>query len=215
MTESRVERKTFGTHEHMKKIRAFIALKLPQTVIDAIRQAQRQLVGHRLNIRWVKAENIHLTLKFLGDMDPARIDEVADAMADAAHGRVPFKLSAKGVGVFPNIRRMRVIWVGLDGQLKELLELQHAMEDRLVSNGFPIERRRFSGHLTIGRSKGVIDAGMLQTAMNDLQAFQSEPFGIDQVILYRSELHPTGSVYTQLRRVILPPPERGCKYESF
>ncbi len=213
MTESRAARQPLGTHKDMRKIRVFIALELPQTVLDTIRQAQRQLAGHRLNIRWVKAENIHLTLKFLGDIDPACIDVIADATADAADGRTPFILSAKGVGVFPNPKRMRVIWIGLGGQLKELIELQQAVEDSLVSTGFSSEGRRFSGHMTIGRSKGVVDAGKLQTAMDDLRTFESEPFGIDQIILYRSELHPAGAVYTQLRRVTLPPPKGECRYE--
>jgi 2'-5' RNA ligase len=189
----------------MKRIRAFIALKLPESVSGAIRNVQEQLVGHRLNVRWVKAENIHLTLKYLGDIDAARVDDVAAALEGAAVHTRPFYLSAKGGGVFPNVKRARVIWVGVAGQVTALVALQEAVETELAAIGFPSSGRRFTGHLTLGRSKGAIDAGRLLAAMDDMRRFESEPFIAERIIIFRSELQPTGAVYTELRKVVLRP----------
>ena len=191
--------------ETMKRIRAFIALKLPEPVITAIRHLQEQLAEHRLNVRWVKVESIHLTLKFLGDINTARVDDVAAALSDAAFHTAPLHLSAKGGGAFPSVKRARVIWIGVAGQVPALAELQRAVENKLTAIGFPRERRRFTGHLTLGRSKGAIDAGRLLAAMDEIRSFESEPFIADRVILFRSELQPTGAVYTELRKVALSP----------
>ncbi len=191
--------------ETMKRIRAFISLTLPDTISASIRHVQEQLAGHRLKVRWIRAENIHLTLKFLGEIDATRIDAIDAAVAEAAAEKAPFHLSAKGVGVFPNIKRARVIWIGVAGQVNALTELQHNMASRLDTIGFPRDRRRYSGHLTIGRSKGAIDAGSLMNAMAEIRSFESEPFIVNRVSIFRSELHSTGAVYTELRTVPLMP----------
>ena len=191
--------------ETMKRLRVFIALTLPDTVSTAIRHVQEQLASHRLKVRWVRAGNIHLTLKFLGEIDTSRIDEVEAVVAETAFKRAPFHLSAKGVGVFPNIKRARVIWMGIAGQVTALTELQQDMANRLVTIGFPPDKRRYSGHLTLGRSKGAIDAGHLMNAMVEIQSFESELFIVNRVSLFRSELHAAGAVYTELRTVTLMP----------
>lgn len=189
----------------MKRIRAFIALKLPESVSAAIRNVQEQLVGHRLNVRWVKAENIHLTLKFLGDVDATHVDDVAAALEDAAVQQAPFYLSAKGGGVFPSVKRARVIWVGIDGQVTALAELQKAVETKLAAIGFPGAGRRFTGHLTLGRGKGTINVERLIAAMDDMRCFESEAFIVDRIIIFRSDLQSTGAVYSELREVALTP----------
>ena len=187
----------------MKKIRVFIALKLPDGGVAAIRHAQEELALHRLKMRWVKPENIHLTLKFLGDIDPSLIDDVTTAVARAAQFRAPIMLTAKGVGVFPNIKRARVIWIGVAGQVTELIDLQRDLTSRLSAIGFPPERRKFSGHLTLGRTNGVIGAGRLMKALDNIRSFASESFPIDRIIIYKSELQSSGPVYTALQTVAL------------
>lgn len=185
----------------MKKKRVFIALRIPDEVVAAIRRAQEELAHYRLKVRWVKPENIHLTLKFLGDLDPSHIDDVAAVVAKSTESRAPFMLAAKGVGVFPNIKRARVIWIGVEGQVTELIDLQQDLTSRLTTIGFPPERRRFSGHLTIGRTKGAIGASRLMKALDNIRSFTSKSFPIERIIIYSSELQPSGPVYSALRSV--------------
>lgn len=186
-------------------MRIFVAMKLPDTVINTIGRVQEKLAGHRLKVRWVKAENVHLTLKFLGDVDAHLFDDIAASVTEAVDGMAPFHLSVKGSGVFPNIRRARVIWLGVSGQVAALNELQKSVEKKLSGIGFPRARRRFTGHLTLGRSKGAIDASRLSMALDECRTFESETFIIDKVIIFKSDLKSTGAVYTKLRTVSLAP----------
>jgi 2'-5' RNA ligase len=182
----------------MKKIRSFVAATVPDEVVVFLRQIQAQLQLPGMNIRWVAAKNIHLTLKFLGDIDPSRVPDVA-AQMDAAAGRIPsFSLAAKGVGVFPNLRRARVLWVGLAGDLDRLKAIQATLESGLESVGFPMEPRNFGAHLTIGRIRHRKDAEMINESLNQLKDTTSDRFRVDRLVLFKSILNPNGPVYTQL-----------------
>ena len=178
-------------------------MKLPVLVNTAIDGIQQRLSGYRLNVRWVKAENVHLTLKFLGNVDVHIVDAISACVREAATGIAPFQLSAKGIGVFPKIERARVIWAGLSGQVTVLNELQKSIEIKLAGIGFPREKRKFKGHLTLGRSKGMIDPTNLARAIEESKAFKSETFMVDRVTLFRSDLNPSGAVYTELREIAL------------
>ena len=186
-----------------KSIRTFIAVKLPETVLAAIDGVQERMAAYGFNVRWVTTGNIHLTLKFLGEVDEDEVDGIAAVLTEAVHGFAPLRLAAAGVGVFPSVKRARVIWVGLSGQLPELAALQRSIEDRLATIGYPHEKRPFSGHLTLGRVKGLIAASRLTTAMGAFRDFASETFEVDRVVLFKSDLRPTGAVYTELRQVTL------------
>jgi 2'-5' RNA ligase len=187
-----------------KSIRTFIAVKLPETVLAAIDGVREGLAAHGFNVRWVTTGNIHLTLKFLGEVDEDEVDGIAAVLTEAVHGVAPLRLAAAGVGVFPSAKRARVIWIGLSGQLPELAALQRSIEDRLARIGYPQEKRPFSGHLTLGRVKGLIVASRLTTAMGAFRDFASETFEVDRVVLFKSDLRPTGAMYTELRQVTLP-----------
>jgi len=192
------------TGDMSKSVRTFIAVKLPETVLAAIGGVQERMAACGLNVRWVATGNIHLTLKFLGEVDEDEVDGIAAVLTEAVHGFAPLRLAAAGVGVFPSVKRARVIWVGLAGQLPELAALQRSIEDRLATIGYPREKRPFSGHLTLGRVKGLIAASRLTTAMGAFIDFASETFEVDRVVLFKSDLRPTGADYTELRRVTLP-----------
>jgi len=191
------------TGDMSKLIRTFVAVKLPEPVLKAIGEVQGQLAAYGLNVRWVKTGTIHLTLKFLGEVLEDELDGIAAVLFEAVHGFAPLQLAAAGVGVFPNIKRARVIWVGLAGQLPEFAALQRSIEDRLATIGYPQEKRAFSGHLTLGRVKGLIAASRLTTAMGALRDFTSESFQVDRVVLFKSDLRPAGALYTELRQVAL------------
>jgi 2'-5' RNA ligase len=186
-----------------KSIRTFIAVRLPEIVLAAIDSVQERLAAHGLNVRWVATGNIHLTLKFLGEVDEDEVEDIAAVLTEAVNGFAPLRLAAAGVGVFPSVKRARVIWVGLSGQLPELASLQRSIEDRLATIGYPPEKRPFSGHLTLGRVKGLIAASRLTTAMGAFRDFASETFEVDRVVLFKSDLRPTGAIYTELRQVTL------------
>ena len=151
-----------------------------------------------MNIRWVAAGNIHLTLKFLGDIGQQQVTEVAARM-DAAGAAAPsFVLKASGVGVFPNLRRVRIFWVGLDGDLERLRELQQGLESRLAASGFDRSSRAYRAHLTIGRARQQIPAGILGELLEPLQRIASDPFRVDRLVLFKSILKPTGARYVRL-----------------
>jgi len=190
------------TDREDKAIRAFVALPLPESVRNQIRSAQEALKNYRLNIRWVRPENIHLTLRFLGDVNPADVERLHKALEQATADREPLELVAKGFGVFPNIRKPRVNWMGVGGDTGKLFELQRRVEEELARVGFPPESRRFKAHLTMGRSKGRIQGTQLVKAFEELEDF-ALPFTAGSVILYQSRLSPRGARYTRLKEIPL------------
>ncbi len=189
-----------------RSVRTFIAVKLPESVLAAIDGAQKRMAACGLNVRWVNPGNIHLTLRFLGDVDEGEIDGIAAVLIEAVRGYGPLRLAAAGVGAFPSLKRARVIWVGLAGQLTELTALQRLIEGGLASIGYPRDKRPFTGHLTLGRVKGAVAAPELMTAMGALRDFASETVVVDRVVLFKSDLRPTGAVYTELRQFPLTGP---------
>ena len=184
-------------------IRTFIAIKLPENIISSISKIQEGIKSYGLKIKWVRPDNIHLTLKFLGNINEADIKKIGRAIFDALKEYPPIALAAKGTGVFPGVNQPRVVWVGVTGQLEPLVGMQKALDEKLETIGFPKENRPFKGHLTLARVKGKIDPQRLGAAIKEFQGFESEPFAADQVILFKSELQPKGSVYTELLSVAL------------
>ena len=187
----------------VEKIRTFVAVALPEDVVVAIDRVERALAAFDFKIRWVDPHKIHLTLKFLGDVPLAGIDAIADALAAAVSKHPPLTLHATGVGAFPGFKRPRIIWVGLGDQMQALSALQRDVETHLAALGFAPEKRPFRAHLTMGRVKGAIDSRRLIEAVNGLQRFESPPFAVREVAIFRSELRPGGAEYTKLRVVQL------------
>lgn len=147
----------------------------------------------------MKAENIHLTLKFLGEVPPAREAAVHEAMAEAASGAAPFTLRAGGCGSFPGGRSPRVLWVGLRAGAAEAAALAERLEAACAARGFPREARPFRGHLTLGRVRG--QRG-LEAVMRRLEARAGEDWGeaaVDRIVLFESTLHPAGAIHTRRR----------------
>jgi 2'-5' RNA ligase len=181
-----------------KTIRSFIAIELPETIRAGLQEVQQQLQTFNLNLRWVRPQGIHLTLKFLGDIPSGDVEAVGDGIQQTVAGCGPISLCAKGIGVFPGMRRPRVLWVGLAGQVDALMRLQASLEENLASIGYPKENRPFRGHLTLARVKGRVNSDRLRAAMAEVDAFESEMFTADRLILYKSVLKPSGAVYTEL-----------------
>jgi len=180
-------------------IRTFIAFELPPAVIFLLQEVQQELKRLNLRARWVRPENIHLTLKFLGDVNPDDIHKIGTAMAGAAIDCLPITLSVRGVGVFPGIKRPRVIWVGLGGDTQSLLALQSRLEQKLAGAEFPKDKRSFKAHLTMGRIKQAANPAVLRQMIADYAKLSSEEFTFNQFILFKSDLKPSGAVYSKLK----------------
>jgi 2'-5' RNA ligase len=175
-----------------ERLRAFAAVEIP----DAPRQAVLTLMGRLREsvddgIRWVREDSLHLTFRFFGLTERARLDGMRAPLAAAARACAPFPMALRGVGTFPERGQPRVLWVGLE-MPPEALALQEACERIALGAGFPPERRAFKPHLTLGRWK---DGGRrpVLPAAADLGGG-----AVDRLVLFRSELKPSGAVYTPL-----------------
>ncbi|MBW1841591.1 MAG: RNA 2',3'-cyclic phosphodiesterase [Deltaproteobacteria bacterium] len=179
-------------------IRTFIAVEIPEKIISSIARVQKSIKDYGFKIRWVRPESMHLTLKFLGNIEAADTEKVGRAVFAAAKTYPTLSLQVKGIGIFPGLRRPRVVWVGITGQLETLGRLQETLDKKLEAIGFPKEKRPFKGHLTLGRIKKKIDPNTFIEALNTCKNFETETFTADRVVLYKSELKASGAVYTEL-----------------
>jgi len=187
----------------MDTLRAFIAIEMPGLVADAVRRSQQALQKDGIRLRWVRPENVHLTLRFLGDISAATIQAVREAMERSVFGRQPFFLRLSGIGVFPGLKHPKVIWLGLQGQVDLLDDLYRNLSAFLAEQGIPRAERPFKGHLTIGRAKGRLDSENLEAVLLRQAAFETDDFAADSICLFKSDLTPGGAVYTPLVRTTI------------
>ncbi len=182
--------------------RSFIALEVPPHIQKAIttQTAGLQRTLPRPLVRWVPEHNIHLTLQFLGDVSPANLDLLAQALRTEAAGHPAFEVSVGQVGAFPTPRRPRVIWVGLDAP-PALLSLHRGIQTVTARMGYPPEERTFSPHLTIGRVRQNASAAELhriQTALEETHVGALGNFRVETLVIFKSDLQSAGPVYTRL-----------------
>jgi len=186
----------------MNLVRAFIAVELPIFLQDAIQTATaglRKTLGPDL-IRWTPAHNVHLTLKFLGDVSPANIDILKQMLTMESAQHSAFDMHVEGIGSFPTPKRPRVLWVGLNAPAA-LPSLAHSIETASAKLGYPAEERGFSPHLTIGRVRqnaSAVDLQKIRTALEETKIGNLGVARVDAIILFKSDLQPSGSVYTHL-----------------
>ena len=181
----------------MEKIRTFIAVPLSHDLINNLGKIITTLQPLSKGIKWVKPNSIHLTLKFLGNLEIEERERVIRSMNDLFKSRYDmFNLIASGLGAYPNIRRPRVFWVGIKGEdVEKLLLLQRDIENKLAKEGFQKEGRRFSPHLTLGRVKY---ADNMEKLIDKTLAynFPDTEFPVENVHIMRSDLKPSGAVYS-------------------
>lgn len=192
----------------METWRTFIAIELEDAVKTELRRVQRELAGQMPanSMRWVQPDGIHLTLKFLGDTPPDKVQEVKAALARAAVEVGPFRVIVSGVGCFPNARQPRVVWVGVAEHSGALSKLHSAVEAQVAPLGFPTERRPFSPHLTLGRVQQHASRSDVQRIGEAVAAFGDAThceMGAVNVSYIKSDLRPAGAVYTTLFEAIL------------
>ncbi|MBU4055446.1 MAG: RNA 2',3'-cyclic phosphodiesterase [Proteobacteria bacterium] len=185
------------------KIRSFIAIELPVDILQAIRSLQDQLKAEKLNLKWVEPGNIHLTLKFLGDISQEHLSPVSRAMEKAAEQVQIFELHAKGIGAFPGLNRPRVVWAGIGGETESLGRLAGLLDLELMAPGFekePIEKetRPFKGHLTFARAKEAVDPVRMTEFAGRFKTFKTPGFSVHEMVLFKSRLKSEGPVYEKL-----------------
>jgi 2'-5' RNA ligase len=187
----------------MSLLRAFIALEIPSKVQEDIYHATSKLRKETGSlIRWVPAENMHLTLQFLGDVSSSNVDFLTHMLRTEADAHHCFEIHLTGLGAFPSQKRPRVIFLGIQAPA-ELGALQHAVESATRRLGYESEDRGFSPHLTIGRVKNAVrisvaDQQKIRHALEETKIDSLGTARVDSVHLYKSDLKPTGSVYAKL-----------------
>jgi len=191
----------------MEQIRSFIAIELPDELKLKLAQLEDRLKSHRQPwVKWVSPNGIHLTLKFLGNIAADRTEEITKAMAEATQGISPFQLEVKELGVFPNLRRVQVAWVGISGEVDKLSQLQKRIEANLTPLGFAPELRPFTPHLTLARLRDQASPDERQRFGQLIANSKFEPaytFPVESVSLMRSQLTREGAIYSQISSVKL------------
>ena len=189
----------------LETLRTFIAIPLSPLVVAKLADVQRALrrTCPEQAVSWVKPENIHLTLFFLGDILLERQSPIETALSVVARNVRPFTFSVKGAGAFPNLNRPRVIWVGLEEPTGQLALLHRAVNEAMASVGFQPEDRRFSPHLTLGRIRRRASREDAQTVGEALRQVEVGHLGdvtVKELIFFRSVLKSSGAEYTPLAR---------------
>ncbi|MFC1929234.1 RNA 2',3'-cyclic phosphodiesterase [Chloroflexota bacterium] len=193
----------------MEQIRSFIAIELPDELKLELKQLEARLKsGNQPWVKWVDPDSIHLTLKFLGNVAIDRTSEITKAIEEAAQGIRPFQLEVNGLGVFPNLKRVQVVWVGVVGEVDKLGQLQQRIESKLAQLGFTLESRPFTAHLTLARLRN-------QASLDERQGFgqliagtkfEAGTIKVDAVSLMRSQLTREGAIYSRISLVRLEKP---------
>ncbi len=183
-------------------MRVFIAVEIDDGLREAAARAQEQLksIG---GVKWVEPQNLHLTLKFLGEIEEGAVSRLANELTRELAAMAPFRLGLDGAGVFPDERRPRVIWIGVEEGLEPLFALAQKVEGVCQALGFEAENRPFRGHLTLGR---VREARLAAPADPSLQALAKERFGdqwVDHITMMQSTLTRSGPVYRPLHKLAL------------
>jgi 2'-5' RNA ligase len=189
----------------LEKIRSFIAIELPAEITAALEEVSGELkkaLGTDRGLSWVKPGNIHLTLKFLGDVDASSVEDISDQLAEAAVGIPPFELALTTIGAFPGTRNPRVLWVGIDVP-DVLRDLKENIEDALDELGFEREDRPFRPHLTLCRVKSAPAGRKLGRAADNHPGIPPARFRVESIALVRSQLNPGGAKYTVLKEIHL------------
>ena len=181
-------------------VRTFVALELPEAIAGGILGLVSQLRDSGIRASWCRRGTLHLTLKFLGDVEEEHLPGVVDAVAAASAGGSPFAFATGALGAFPSPRNPRVLWLGVEA-VDGLYVLHKAVEDQLAAIGMPRDRRRFHPHITLGRVRGRApeDTGRLLAAMQAPEG----TVPVTEVWVMRSTLNPGGAVHEVIAAVPL------------
>lgn len=183
-------------------MRLFIAIEISDEIKDVLARVESHLQYAGADIKWINPKTIHLTIRFLGEVDEKRVGEVTVAVDSATGSAKPFTLSLNGLGGFPSAERPKVLWIGLREGAAEAAELAARIDDSLLKIGFAKEPRPFTAHLTLGRARSAHNVDKLNSKLVSASSIIGESAGLSQkagsAILFRSELTPHGAVHTKI-----------------
>lgn len=182
----------------MTQFRGFIAIEIQKT--KEIVELFNQLKNIDINAKIVEPDNLHITLKFLGDTDEEKVDQIKDSIYDSIKDVKPFNIKLKNLGVFPNINYIKVLWIGIEHG-EQLSVIAKNIDERLNKIGFKKEKRSFSPHLTIGRIKNAKNKEKLIEIIDKYQGFEFKEEKIQKIFLKKSQLTPQGPIYTDLKAI--------------
>ena len=185
-----------------EEMRIFVAIELPAEIKSGLAAFMKKLQSPRLScVKWVNPQSIHLTLKFLGDVSLNQINDINERLIGVARDSQHFRLMTAETGCFPDIKKARILWLGLSGETEKLLTLQSRVEDSMYSLGFPRETRTFTAHLTLARINDHGDPVQRKDFSAQMQEAVFEPnlsINVDDIFLIRSQLTRSGAIYTTL-----------------
>ncbi|MFC1708516.1 RNA 2',3'-cyclic phosphodiesterase [Candidatus Omnitrophota bacterium] len=188
-----------------QSIRTFIALEISDGVKEQISQIQEKFKQtESLKAKWVAKENVHLTLKFLGDTQLKHVEKIKDKLKECLQNEKAIDCNLSNIGVFPNERFTRVIWVSIKGGDAQIIDMAKKLDKTLCKLGFKKEKREFKTHITICRPKQILEYNQFKATLDKINRdFQPKSFSINKVSFFESKLTPQGPIYTSLLDVIL------------
>ena len=188
-------------------IRCFVAAELDETIRKQIAQLQdrlrRKLPPDTTSLKWVKPENIHLTLKFLGEVDDNLIDDICTAVSETTRRFDSFDFEIADCGCFGSSSSARVLWVGVKEANDKLAELARAVDKALATLRFPRERRKFGGHLTLARIRSSKSGRLVRDVVQNLEPISLGSQNVSQLTVFQSDLTRSGPIYTPLHHAPL------------
>ena len=186
-------------------MRTFIAIALPKEIKEALAGLEKELKASEADVKWVSPENIHLTLKFLGEIEDKTLEKIIKIIDDTAKKKNKFQVRISSLGAFPKIDFPRVIWVGVDIGDKEAKNIAEGLEEEIAKIGIPKENRPFSSHITIGRTKSSLNREKLVQDLRNKAELGGKKleFYVTKITLFKSTLTPRGPIYEALKETNL------------
>ncbi len=184
-------------------MRCFLAIELPRETRDRLAALQKRLTALDREVRWTKVDQIHLTVKFLGEVPDADVARICNAAADVACGHPPVDIQVSGTGCFPPRGPARIVWAGLASLPQPLVDCQEACERAFAELGIPPETRPFRPHLTIGRVRDQRGSHKIRPVVEAESRFDGDRFTAGELIMFQSVLERSGPTYTILSHAAL------------
>ena len=180
-------------------MRTFVAIALTHEIQNYLAGIQETLKKTQADIKWVQPENIHLTLKFLGERKEKKIEQIKEILEETVKDKTCFSLRLSHLGAFPKIDYPRVIWVGIDKGKEEIERIAYELEEQIAKIGIPKEDKPFSSHITIARLKSPLNREKLVGALKRVECAEEKELRVEKITLYKSTLTPKGPIYEVLK----------------
>lgn len=181
------------------EIRSFLAFEMPSMIREIVSRTLKEMKKFPLDVRWVRPDNIHITLVFMGNIFQDDLMPIGDAVSKTCKRYGPFNVTLTGCGIFGSLRNPRVLWIGLDGDLTRMSYFRNSLQKNLKPFGIKMEKRSFKPHLTLGRfRKGLSSNVPMDELLSKYENIMSPVCTVDELILFKSELRQGGAIYSKL-----------------